>query len=377
MKLAHLGDLHIGRKFGEYDLEEDQRYIFDQMIDLLKEEHVDVVMISGDIYDKNRPTEASFALWDEFLGELNGLDVDVLITSGNHDSFDRLGIGRSILSKNNVHIETKYAGRLEKVVLEDEYGPVNVFMLPFIKPVYVRNLHDDYEGNTTHSAIEYIIDRTKINRDERNILMAHQFVVGNGKEPLLSESEVTPSVGGSDAVDTSLFRDFDYVALGHIHRPQQMGRETIRYCGSPLKYSFSEARDLKSVPIIDYKDELSIEFKELKPLRDVRVIEGPFEALLSEGEKSPSDDLIHAIITDDQEVFNPIARLRRVYPNTITLEISNVRTKENSGLKRAKNILAQDRLDLIAEFFKKQNNRDLKEDEKEYLETIIERVEER
>lgn len=375
MKLAHLGDLHIGRRFGEFSLLQDQKHILEEIVDIIKIKNVDAIMISGDIYDKNRPSEVAFSLWDDFLTSLNSLDIHVLITSGNHDSSDRLGIGNRILSKNKIHIASQYQGELKKVVLNDKFGPLNIYMLPFIKPVFVRNFHDDFNGTTTNSAVDYILQKTKIDVDQRNILMSHQFVVGSGVEPILSESEVTPSVGGSDAVDTSLFKDFDYVALGHIHRPQKMGKETIRYAGSPLKYSFSETNDTKSMPILNYKNELKIKYIELKPLRDVRVIKGPLEELIKTGEKAASDDIIHAIITDDLNHYNPISRLRKVYPNIITLEIDNATTQNKEELKRAENILKKDKMALIAGFFKQQNKRDLKVVEKEYLKSVIERIE--
>lgn len=373
MILAHLADLHIGRRFGEFDLIEDQRYILDEILSILKKEAVDIVMISGDVYDKVSPSAQAFALWNDFLTSLDGMDVHVLVTSGNHDSSDRLGVASQVLAKHKIHIESEYKGRLKKLQFNDEYGKMNVYMLPFLKASTVRNTHDDFEERSTDEAVARILKDVEVNNEERNILMAHQFVIGGSEEPVLSESEVKP-VGGTDFVNTSVFSKFDYVALGHIHRPQRISRDTVRYSGSPLKYSFSEWQDKKSIPILNFKETLDIKFVPITPMRDVRVIEGPFEKLMEIGKQSPSDDLIHAIITDEVAIFNPIGSLRTVYPNVLSLEINNSRTQNKKSLKRAKNILKQDKLVLISDFFKKQNNRDLNKNELNYLDTIIERM---
>lgn len=373
MILAHLADLHIGRRFGEFDLIEDQRYILKEILNILKKEAVDIVMISGDVYDKVSPSAQAFSLWNDFLTSLDGMNVHVLVTSGNHDSSDRLGVASQVLAKHKIHIESEYKGSLKKLQFTDKYGTINIFMLPFIKASTVRNTHKDFDDRSTDEAVGKILEDVTINSNERNILMAHQFVIGSSEEPVLSESEVKP-VGGTDFVNTSVFSDFDYVALGHIHRPQRISRDTVRYSGSPLKYSFSEWQDKKSIPILKFTDSLDINFIPLVPMRDVRIIEGPFEKLMDIGLQSPSDDLIHAIITDEVAIYNPINQLRSVYPNVLSLEINNSRTQNKQSLKRAKNILKQDKLVLISDFFKKQNNRDLNQEELDYLNTIMERM---
>ncbi len=376
MKIAHLGDLHIGRKFNDFDIIEDQRYILNEIVNILKDESIDVLMISGDVYDKNNPSEQAFSLWNDFLNALDEIDIEVLVTSGNHDSQERLGFANSILSKNKIHIVAKYNGVLEKIQFEDEYGKINFYMMPFIKPSYVRNVHSEFTGRTHHEAVEKVLQTVDIDEEQRNILMAHQFVIGGNKEPLLSDSEIGPSVGGVDSVDASLFSKFDYVALGHIHRPQKILNEHIRYSGSPLKYSFSEWKDNKSMPVLDFTNELKLNFIPLKAKRDVCQIEGLINDLYEQGIEEESDDLIHAIIRDEGLVYNPISKLRAVYPNIISLDVKNSRTLEKDSLQRAENILELEKIDLISNFFKYQNGRELNEKEMDYLQDVMRRVEE-
>jgi len=287
-----------------------------------------------------------------------------------------LGFANSILSKNKIHIVAKYNGVLEKIQFEDEYGKINFYMMPFIKPSYVRNMHSEFTGRTHHEAVERVLQTVDIDEEQRNILMAHQFVIGGNKKPLLSDSEIGPSVGGIDSVDASLFSKFDYVALGHIHRPQKILNEYIRYSGSPLKYSFSEWKDNKSMPVLDFTNELKLSFVPLKAMRDVRQIEGLIDDLYEQGIEEESDDLIHAIIRDEGLVYNPISKLRAVYPNIISLDVKNSRTLEKDSLQRAENILELEKIDLISNFFKYQNGRALNDKELDYLQDVMRRVEE-
>lgn len=368
MKLAHLSDLHIGRRFGEFDLVEDQEYILEEIIDILKRKSVDVVMLAGDIYDKLNPSEQAFRMWNDFLVGLSKLNVDVLVISGNHDSNERLGVGSTLLERSNIYIETHYTGELQKV----SYDNVDIYMMPFIKPSYVRNVDSEFSGRTYHEAVAQVLENVSLDRGKYNVLMAHQFVVGRESSPILSDSE-SLSVGGVDAVGVDLFDGFDYVALGHIHRPQSIVRDTVRYGGSILKYSFSEANHEKSIPIITIDDKLDIEFVPLIPKRDVRVIKGMFDDLYQQGVKEKSDDIIHAVLEDDASLYNPITRLRAVYPNLLTLEFSQVK-RENEGLRRAEDILDLDARSLINSFFEMQNDRNLNNDEKEYLEELLERL---
>ncbi|CAM3650000.1 exonuclease SbcCD subunit D [Erysipelothrix urinaevulpis] len=376
MKLAHIADLHIGRKLGEYDLYEEQRDILQQLITIFKEENIDGVMISGDVYDKNSPSEKAFSLWNDFLSDLHDLDIHVFVISGNHDSQERLGVGHSILRKEKIHIVSDYQGKLVSVQIEDEYGPINIYMMPFIKPSFVRNVHTDYTESTHHSAVKRVLRDCEVNQDERNILMAHQFVVSGELEPELSDSEIGPMVGGIDSVNASLFDAFDYVALGHIHRPQRIHKDTIRYAGTPLKYSFSEVSHKKTVPILNITNTLEVFYRPLQSLRDVRVLEGTFDDIYLQGLEEKSDDLIHVILTDDHLSYNPIGRLRNVYPNLLTMELKNNQQNEQQDLQRAEGILEMAPFELISTFFKQQNERSLSDEEKDYLISVLEGVDE-
>lgn len=372
MKIAHLADLHIGRKFGTYDLIDDQRKMLQQILQIMKDEAVETVMIAGDIYDKTNPSEQAFSLWNDFLTALEAEDFNVLIISGNHDSAERLGLGSGIFRKRNIHIVSNFTKDIEKVTLTDEIGPINFYLLPFIKPSYVRNHHESFTQRTYQEAVAFLLNRIKINENERNILMAHQFVIANQKEPRLSDSEVGQQLGGLESVDAALFDDFDYVALGHIHKPQAMGKQTVCYSGSMLKYSFSEVNDVKSLPILDYKETLEINRIPLIPEKDVRVIEGPFDKLIEEAKKAPSDDLIHAIITDETPPYDPINMLRMYYPNALTLELKNSQTEQTMILEKAENVLEKSDLELFNDFFELQNGRKMNEEEQTYLTEIME-----
>ena len=374
MKIAHLADLHIGRKFGTYDLIEDQRAMLNQIIELLKKEAVETVMIAGDIYDKVNPSEQAFSLWNEFITALESAQFKVLIISGNHDSAQRLGIGSGIFAKRNIHIASIFTGTIEKVVLEDEYGPINFYLLPFIKPSMVRNKHENFEGRTYQEAVAFLLDNLEINSNQRNILMAHQFVIANTQNPMLSDSEVGQQLGGLESIDASLFDEFDYVALGHIHKPQAMGRQTVRYSGSMLKYSFSEAQDHKSIPILNFTEDLTMDKIPLIPKKDVRVIKGPLDALVSIAQREPSDDLIHAIITDETPPYDPIGMLRVYYPNVLTLELQNSQTEQSMILQKAEDILEKTDIDLFNDFFFLQNAREMNEEETNYLQAVMEEI---
>ena len=374
MKIAHLADLHIGRKFGTYDLIEDQRQMLKQIVEIMKQEKVETVMIAGDIYDKTNPSEQAFSLWNDFITRLEEEAFQVLIISGNHDSAERLGLGSGIFAKRNIHIASSFKGTIEKVTLMDEMGPINFYLLPFIKPSFVRNMHEAFTGRTYQEAVSFLLEKTTLNLDERNILMAHQFIIANQKEPLLSDSEVGQQLGGLESIDASLFDQFDYVALGHIHKPQAMGKQTVRYSGSMLKYSFSEANDLKTMPILTYEKELKIEKIPLVAQRDVRVIEGPFEKLLEIAKASPSDDLIHAIITDETPPYDPINMLRMYYPNTLTLELRNSQTEQTMILEKAEDVIQKSDLELFNDFFDLQNGRSMNDEEKAYLLDVMEEL---
>ena len=380
MKILHLADLHLGKILQEQSLIEDQEYMLKEIIKIIKNEDIGAVLISGDVYDRSVPPAEAVNLLDNFLKILiKELKIKVFIISGNHDSKDRLGFGSKIFEDEGLYIESKYNGNLRKIEIEDEYGKLNIYMLPFIKPVEVKQYFEDDLENNYNTAINKIIKKEKINKEERNIILVHQFVTAGTVEPERSESEVL-TLGGIENVDVSNFDDFDYVAIGHVHRPQKIGRDTARYAGTMLKYSFSEINHNKTVPIIDFKEKGNIEInlKELAPIRDMREIKGPIEELLKKEnyEKGNINDYIKAIITNEETVYDTIGQIRRIYPNTLKLEIRNSKTinsveEQNLNLEKVKK---KSELELFSDFYKSQNNVDLDENQKEIIKDIISEV---
>ena len=380
MKILHLADLHLGKILQEQSLIEDQEYMLKEIIKIIKNEDIGAVLISGDVYDRSVPPAEAVNLLDNFLKILiKELKIKVFIISGNHDSKDRLGFGSKIFEDEGLYIESKYNGNLRKIEIEDEYGKLNIYMLPFIKPVEVKQYFEDDLENNYNTAINKIIKKEKINKEERNIILVHQFVTSGTVEPERSESEVL-TLGGIENVDVSNFDDFDYVAIGHVHRPQKIGRDTARYAGTMLKYSFSEINHNKTVPIIDFKEKGNIEInlKELAPIRDMREIKGPIEELLKKEnyEKGNINDYIKAIITNEETVYDAIGQIRRIYPNTLKLEIRNSKTinsveEQNLNLEKVKK---KSELELFSDFYKSQNNVDLDENQKEIIKDIISEV---
>ena len=380
MKILHLADLHLGKILQEQSLIEDQEYMLKEIIKIIKNEDIGAVLISGDVYDRSVPHAEAVNLLDNFLKILiKELKIKVFIISGNHDSKDRLGFGSKIFEDEGLYIESKYNGNLRKIEIEDEYGKLNIYMLPFIKPVEVKQYFEDDLENNYNTAINKIIKKEKINKEERNIILVHQFVTAGTVEPERSESEVL-TLGGIENVDVSNFDDFDYVAIGHVHRPQKIGRDTARYAGTMLKYSFSEINHNKTVPIIDFKEKGNIEInlKELAPIRDMREIKGPIEELLKKEnyEKGNINDYIKAIITNEETVYDAIGQIRRIYPNTLKLEIRNSKTinsveEQNLNLEKVKK---KSELELFSDFYKSQNNVDLDENQKEIIKNIISEV---
>ena len=372
----HLSDLHLGKSVLEQSMIEDQKYIIDKIVNIVKDRQIDIVMIAGDIYDKGIPSIDAVNLFSSFLTRLYKLGVKVLVISGNHDSKDRLAFGNELFIDNGVYIESIFNGVLRKEVFEDNNGKLNIFMLPFIKPVDVRIWYPDLSINSYNDAVKAIIDNTEINKSERNIIMVHQFVTASGVDIERSESE-TISLGGIDNVDVSLFDDFDYVAMGHVHGAQKLIRDTVRYAGSPLKYSFSEVNQKKSVPVIEInsKDDIKIDLVELEPIRDMRIIKGPILKLLSKDVYSLGnrDDYINAIITDDDYVVNAIGKLRKVYKNVLKLEYSNNRNLLDSNVinKVSNDMKDKSPLDLFKDFYLEQNNIELDVKREKILSDVI------
>ena len=326
MKILHLADLHLGKRVNEFSMLEDQRYILNQILDIVEEEAVEVVMICGDVYDKGIPPVDAIELLDDFLWKLAEKDCRTLMISGNHDSGDRLGFGKHLFQNSNLFIASQFSGEIEKITIPCGNLPVNFYMLPFVKPVIV-NQSLGIHTQSYQECLRYLIEHTKIDPEEMNLLMAHQFVTAGKENPELSDSE-TSSLGGIDNVDYRIFDPFDYVALGHIHKPQAMGRPQVRYSGSILKYSFSEIRKEKEVVLLHIEENKKMEmsFRKLKPLRDMREIKGTIRQLM-EGEirLGNQEDYMQVTLTDEEEILDAIGKVRTVFPNVMQICLENRR----------------------------------------------------
>lgn len=376
MKFLHTSDLHIGKKLRETDFSEDQIHILNEIIEIADEIKPDGIFIAGDIYDRSVPTANAVNIFDDFLTRLEMLGVRTFIISGNHDSPDRLNYGKEIMGKNGIYIAGAFRGYMDRITLEDEYGSVNIYLLPFVKPSTVSNYIQDTETDTYEKAVRAVIEAAGVDETKRNILVAHQFITNQGMEPEKSDSELL-SVGGLDNIDVSVLNPFDYVALGHIHGPQKIGRDTVRYCGTPLKYSFSECRHKKSVTCIEIgkKNQITINTILLHPLRDMRIIKDSLANLMSLEKYTEKnlEDYIYAIITDEEDIYDPIGKLRTLYPNILLLERENARTKVNmdSRTSASGDVASRSPLDLFEEFFINQNNEGLNERQRKIISDLF------
>lgn len=376
MRLLHLADLHLGKSLLEAPLLEDQRYILHQITALAVENRVDAVLIAGDVYDRSIPPAEAVELLDEFLNDLSGQGIAVLAVSGNHDSPERLDFGSRLFAGRGVHIAGRYDGAVRRVTLEDEYGPVHMYLLPFLRPAVV-NARLGCAAANTDEAVRAALAGLPEQPEERSLLIAHQFVCAGGRDPELCESD-TVSVGGSDRVDVSCFDGFDYVALGHLHRAQRIGRDTVRYAGSPLKYSLSETRHVKSVPLVTLgrKGEAAAELLPLVPRRELRKLRGRLDELLAAGREnggSPeNDDYIHAVLTDEA-ALDPAERLRTVYRNLLHVELQP--PERTAGDEAAANPLAhKSEAELFGEFFAQVNGVPLSDNQQALLDDVIRTV---
>lgn len=377
MKIMHLSDLHLGKSILEQSLIVDQEYILNQIIDIIKEKCIDIVLIVGDVYDKGIPNVDAVRLFSSFLTRLYKLKVKVLVISGNHDSKDRLSFGNELFVDNGVYIEGIFSGELKKVTFNDDNGNLNVYMLPFIKPADVRRYYSDIQIDSYDDAVRCIINNTKIDKNERNIIMVHQFVTAGGVDVERCESE-SLSLGGIDNIDVSIFDGFDYVAMGHIHKGQKLMKDTVRYSGSPLKYSFSEVNHRKSVPVIELNDKgnINVELVDLVPLRDMKIIKGSMEELLSKDFIKNIEDYISVVLTDEDYIMDAIGKLRSVYKNILRLEYDNKRTsgymlndsKDNIDVK----ILSE--IELFSKFYEIQNNIEISDEKRSIVEQTIEEI---
>ncbi len=375
MKLLHLADLHLGKRVSEFDLIEDQRDILQQILQIVEREQPEIILIAGDLYDKSQPSIDAVELMDEFLTALIALGRQVFLISGNHDSPERLGFGSRILQKNHLYIAGVFNGRLDHYVLTDEYGPLNIYLLPYLKPALARPYFET-RIETYDDAVRAVLAASQIDPQERNVLLAHQFVTGGLLAPQRSDSE-NISVGGLDQIGAEHFEGFDYVALGHLHGPQQILRESIRYAGSPLKYSFSEARQRKSITLLELQQKGSLTLRQilLQPLHDMREIKGPLGELLKIGKSDGhgAQDYLHVTLTDEEALYDAIGQLRQVYPNLMILDFDNQRTRSTAAIavSSAAEVTLKTPLSLFAEFYQLQNNQDLTTQQLQLMEKIF------
>lgn len=370
MKLFHLSDLHLGKRVYAFSMLQDQRYVLEQVCALAEKHQLDGILLSGDLYDKPIPPVEAVQLLDEFLTKMQQMGIAVYAISGNHDSAGRVDFGSRILQQQNLHICGAFDGKLYHVSKEDAFGEIHFYLLPFLKPATVSAFREGGESLTYAEAVKWALETVDVDTTKRNVLLAHQFVTWKGTAEE-SDSE-TKTLGGVDEMDASLFFDFDYVALGHLHSPQRIGRDTIRYGGSPLKYSFSELRQKKGVTLVEIQEKgnITTEFLPLEPLHPLREIKGTLADLLEAAEEAGgSEDYVRAILTDEGAVYDPVGRLRVYYPNLMTLEMAQRGERQEDFSLR----LDQEQLSgpaLFAGFFEKQNDREMSEAQKALVEKI-------
>lgn len=374
MKLIHLSDLHLGKRVNEYSMLEDQKYILLRILEIIDDEKPNAVVIAGDVYDKSLPPAEAVALFDNFLVQLTRRDLQVFVISGNHDSAERIAFGSRLMAKSGVHMSPVYDGTVAPITLTDENGPVDFFLLPFLKPANVRRFFEDEDIASYTDALAAVIGHMEVDAGRRNVLVTHQFVTGSTR----CESEEI-SVGGTDNVDASVFAPFDYVALGHIHSPQNCGSEAIRYCGTPLKYSFSEAKDQKSVTIVTMQEKgsLQVTTRALIPMRDLVELRGSYEELTLRSfyeNTTWQEDYTHITLTDEEDIPDAIGKLRVIYHNLMKLDYDNARTRSNAQIGSAEGTESKSPLQLFEEFFALQNNQPMSDEQREFMEALIEKT---
>lgn len=372
--MIHLSDIHLGKRVNEFSMLEDQAHILKKILAVVDEEKPNGVLIAGDVYDKSVPSTEAVQLFDDFLVRLAERKLPVFIISGNHDSPERLSFANRLIDAVGIHLAPVYNGVVEPITLSDEYGPVNVYMLPFIKPAHVRGFFPDTEITSYSDAVAAAIGRMNIDKTQRNVLITHQFVTGAQR----SDSEEL-SVGGTDNIGAEVFCDFDYVALGHIHGPQNMDSGRIRYCGSPLKYSFSEAAQQKSVTVAELKEKgaLEIHTVPLIPRRDMVELKGSYQQLtLREFYENTTyqEDYTHITLTDEEDIPDAVAKLRAVYHNLMKLDYDNTRTRHSAAISGAENVETRSPIDLFAEFYELQNGLPMSAEQTELVASLIEKI---
>ena len=372
MKLFHLSDLHIGKRVNEFSMIEDQKYILTQILYAADQEKPDGILISGDVYDRTIPTAEAVQVFDAFLTRLSEQKIPAFIISGNHDSAERLAFGSSLMGKSGIYFSKVYDRTVEKIPMQDAYGTVWIYLLPFLRPSTIRHALPERaeEVQSAADAVRIALEQTKIDEKERNVLLAHQFVTG-AKRCDAEELQV----GDVDQIPAELFASFEYVALGHIHSPQKVGRETVRYCGAPLKYSFSEAGQEKAITVVELKEKGSVDLRTipLKPLHDLRKIRGTYLEVTAKSfyENRDCEDYLQVTLTDEEDVPDGMAKLRTIYPNLMRLEYDNKRTRSNAEVRAAERVEEKSELELFQEFYELQNNQSMTEVQEQFVEELL------
>ncbi len=392
MRFLHLADLHLGKTLGDFDLRDDQRYILKQILAVAESKQVDAVLIAGDVFDKTVPSEGAVQILDEFIRALVKHHLQVYMISGNHDSDERLNFGSSLFEANDVHIAAKYQGELFHHVAEDAYGMVHIYQLPFVKASQVKRAFPDAKIETYEDAVREVLSHAEIDPAQRNILVAHQFVSGKGKDPTLggSEGALTQHVGTVEKIGYDSFGAFCYVALGHIHSSQSVGREEVRYAGSPLKYSLSEAGSVKQIPggmcerdgakqvpivTVDGEGQVTIELEKLVPMRDLVHIRGAFADIVKdENLIENTQDFVYVTLTDEDVIPDAMRIMRQYYPNTIKLDYDNSRTRELAHVDVVQATQSRSYEDLIADFYKQMYGVEISEEEMNMMKDVAKEV---
>lgn len=373
----HLADLHLGKRVNGFSMMEDQEYILNRILEIMEEEQPDGLLIAGDVYDKTIPPAEAVRRMDDFLTAVAEKHVPVFLISGNHDSAERVAFGHQLMQGSGIWISPVYDGTIRHHTLEDRWGEVNIYLIPFLRPSVVRSFFPDVEIEDYTDALRTIIEDLQVDTSRRNVVLAHQFVTAAGALPETCDSEQL-SVGGLDRVDGSVFSPFDYTALGHLHGPQRVGSETIRYAGSPLKYSFSELHQKKSVTVAELRAKGETEIRQipLQPRREMIELRGTFEEILEEARKKGElqTDYYHMILTDETDVVDALSRLREYYPNIMLLDYDNRRTRSQKEVEQLDRVEERTPGELFAALYEQQNGQEMDSDRKEYLDGLIREI---
>lgn len=373
MRFLHLSDLHLGKRVNEFSMLEDQAYILKEILNIIDEQKVEAVLIAGDVYDKVIPSAEAVRLLDDFLTRIAARELPVFLISGNHDSAERVAFGSRLMSSRQIYLSPVFESDVEPITISDRYGEINIYMLPFVKPSLVKRVYPEEEIITYQDAVNAAVQHMQIDKDKRNILLAHQFVTGAAR----CDSEEL-SVGGLDDVDASIFDGFDYVALGHLHGLQKIGKETVRYSGTPLKYSFSEANQKKAAVIVDVEEKGKINIQQIPflPKHDMREIRGTYMEVtaLDFYKDMKTDDYLHITLTDEEDIPDAIGKLRTIYPNIMKLSYDNLRTRAAGTVRGTAEVEEKSPMELLKEFYELQNNQSMTDEQEGIARGMMEEI---